>query len=348
MLVKLLLATISCALLCATTLAEAAETDRWQVLFSAVPQLPATTAEVIPKIGGRRVNGQLRMEIADAGLKALQRDVDNLYDTTAKGSRAQMQSRLDEVNKDPELAGLAHKIDDVIGLEKPTGKTPTSKELKKLNKEADRVLGPGATSRDVPPAMTEIASYRLELQRKQPRPAQFIKRLYEVQRRYARQHAQADRDAMARLAGADATALKRDLVDRHHVLARRQLADATAIFSEARNTITPSFERMAQLARAAELGNASPSERIQAYALFKAYVEMLLTLQRETLQDVGFWAGIRPRSGVHATTTGSDRTLYENSLAPDVELHGNGTLMTSGPHYPSGRAIVFGLPPGIR
>jgi hypothetical protein len=40
--------------------------------------------------------------------------------------------------------------------------------------------------------------------------------------------------------------------------------------------------------------------------------------------------------------------LYEHVLAPDIELHGNGELTTAGPHYPGGRAIVVGVPPGMR
>jgi hypothetical protein len=208
-------------------------------------------------------------------------------------------------------------------------------------------LGPGARSRDAQaPPLSDIAAFRLEAQRMQPRSAH--QRLFDQQRRYAQQHAQADREAMARLDGADATALARALVERHRALAEQQLADATVIFSQARDTIGPRFQRMAELARAAELRNASAVERVQAYALFKAYAELLLTLQRETLKDVGFWAGIRARTLLPGAPGGSARTLYESALAPDVELHGNGEQTTAGPHYPSGRAMVVGLPPGIR
>jgi hypothetical protein len=347
--VKTILAALAAGLLCAAVSARAGEAERWKALFAAVPPLPDAPADALAKIAGRPVQGQIRIEVADPGLRALQQDVDNLYEPAARESSAQIRSRLDEVNKDPELGKLARRIDDVLGLEQPTSKPPTRDELKKLNKEVERVLGPGATSRDPPPVpMSEIAAYRLELQRTPPRPAQFLQRLFEEQRRYAQQHAQADRDAMARVAGADATALARELVERHHSLARQQLADAAMIFSEAREAIRPRFERMAQLARAAEARNASAGERIQAYAVLKAYVELLLTLQRETLQDAGFWAGVRVRTGLNRATTGSARSLYEYSLAPDIELNGNGEQTTAGPHYPGGRAIIVGLPPGIR
>jgi hypothetical protein len=115
--------------------------------------------------------------------------------------------------------------------------------------------------------------------------------------------------------------------------------------------MAPRFARMAELVRAAEQRNAAPGERNEGYAVLKAYVEMLLTLQRETLQDVGFWAGTRvaaaPRSAGDAASAGQ-RSLYELSLAPGFELRANGELPTAGPHYPGGRAIVVGLQPGIR
>jgi hypothetical protein len=345
----LLLPAVAGALLGTPACARAGETDRWQALFAAVPALPEAPAGALAKIAGHRVDGRIRVEVADATLRTLQRDVDELYETTARGSSAQVQRRLAEVNQDPELARLGGRIDEVLGLEHPTGKPPAADELKKLNQELEPLIGSGATSRDAPPVpMSAIASYRLELQRTPPHPAQLYQRLFEQQRRYAQQHAQADRDAMARRAGPAAAALARALVERHQALARQQLADATAMYSEARDTFRPRFERMAQLARAAESRNASPAERVQAYALFKAYVEMLLTLERETLQDVGFWAGIRARPVLTEIPTDSAQSLYEHVLAPDIELHGDGELATAGPHYPGGRAIVVGLPPGLR
>jgi hypothetical protein len=87
---------------------------------------------------------------------------------------------------------------------------------------------------------------------------------------------------------------------------------------------------------------------VVAYALFKSYIEFLLTLQRETLQDVGFWGGVQVRRGLTIAQDASNRSLYELSIAPDVPLRGNGVLATAGPHYPDGRAIEVGLPPGIR
>jgi hypothetical protein len=346
---KLLLPLITGVLLIVPALTEAAETDRWQALFAAVPPLPASPAEAISKIKGRKVNGQIRVEITDSGLRTLQREADDLYAATAKTSQAQVQSQLDKANSDPELARLGRRIDDVVGLNKQTGKPPKIDELKKLNKDVESILGAGATSRDIPPAaMSDIAAYRLELQRMQPHSASFLKRLFELQHRYAQQHAQADRDAIKRIPAVDAMAVTHSLIARHHELASRQLADAAGVFAEARNTLHPRFAKMAQLARVAELRNASPAERIQAYSLFKSYLELLLTLQRETLEDVGFWAGIRARTVLRSSTTGGAQSLYEHSQAPDIDLQGNGELTSAGQHYPGGREIVVGLPPGIR
>ena len=137
-------------------------------------------------------------------------------------------------------------------------------------------------------------------------------------------------------------------MQRHHTLADRQLIDATVIVAQAREAMAPRFARMAQLVRAAELRNAPPGQLNAGYSVLKSYVEMLLTLQRETLQDVGFWAGTRVAAALPTAPSAGTQSLYEQSLAPGFELRANGELPTAGPHYPAGRAIVVGLPPGIR
>jgi hypothetical protein len=341
----------------ATHAAAADEAERWQALFDAVPALPATPAQALQKIAARRVEGQLsplpqlRIEVADARLRALQHEVDTLFEPTSKAAAAQVQATLAAVEKDPVLTELGRKIDQSLKLQENTGQPPTAEEWRKLNSEVERVLGPaalGGGAASAPP-LSDIAAYRLELQRSPPRLGQFLQRLFDLQRAHAQQHAQADREAIARLAaGADAAALARELVQRHQTLADRQLIDATMIVAQAREAMAPRFARMARIVRAAELRNAPPGQRNEGYAVLKAYVEMLLTLQRETLQDVGFWAGTRVAAALPTAATAGARSLYEQSLAPGFELRANGELPTAGPHYPAGRAIVVGLAPGIR
>jgi hypothetical protein len=210
------------------------------------------------------------------------------------------------------------------------------------------VLGPITPASDALAPRSEIAAYRLELQRATPRAGQFMQRLSDQQRQYARQHAQADREAIAQLKAADVSATARTLVAHHHALAQQPLADATAILTETRETLAPRVKRMAELARAAEQRNAPPGERNNAYAVLKSYVEFLLTLQRETLQDVGFWGGIRVAAALPAPAQAGTRSLYDHALAPGFELRANGDLPLSLPYYPIGRAIVVGLEPGIR
>jgi hypothetical protein len=100
---------------------QSSDADRWSALFRALPQLSATPADALAKIGARRVEGQVRIDIADTGLHAYQRNVDELYMPAAQQSAAQVQARLDQVETDPELGKLARKIDDVVGFERPKG-----------------------------------------------------------------------------------------------------------------------------------------------------------------------------------------------------------------------------------
>jgi hypothetical protein len=346
----------ACLLLCAASRVWAAgEADRWQALFAAVPELPATPAEASKKISARLVQSeglgfaQLRIEIADAGLRRLQQDVDRLFEPTSQASAAQFQRTMDAANQDPVLTELARKIDKVWQPDpaKP-GKVPSPAELRALNREVEQVLGPmpSPASAALTPR-SDIAAYRLELQRATPRASQFLQRLAAQQRQYAQQHMQADRETIARLAGADVTAAARALVAQHGALAQQQLADAATLLREAREALAPRVARLAELARAAEQRNAAPAARNEAYALLKAYVEFLLTLQRETLQDVGFWGGIRVAAVLPATAQAATHSLYEQVLAPGFELRANGELPYALPHYPLSRAIVVGLPPGI-
>jgi len=336
--------------------APAAEADAWLALFAAVPSLPATPAQALTKISARRVYSeglgitQLRIEVADGGLRGLQRQVDQLVEPRAKASAARMQATMEWANKDPVLTDLARRIDKTWQPDPAhPDKLPSPAELRKLDREMERVLGPqsSAASAAAMPR-SEIAAYRLELQRSTPRASQLMQRLSDQQRQYARQHAQVDREAIAQLAGSDIAAAARALVARHHALAQQQLADASAILAQAREAVAPRVKRLAELAQAAERRNAPPAESDEAYTLLKSYVEFLLTLHRETLQDVGFWAGTRVVSALPTATPTATQSLYELSLAPGFELRANGELPLSLPYYPTGRAIVVGLEPGIR
>jgi hypothetical protein len=333
-----------------STSAHGSETERWQALFAAIPDLPATAAETIAKIRAQPVDGKVRIEIADEGLRSLQRNVDDLFEPSSRQSAAQMRQRLKEIDDDPGMKELARKLDQATAPAMREGKPPTREEFRKMKEEVEALLGPCSTTHEgcPSPPLGDIATYRMELQRTQPRAAQFQQRLFEQQRRFAQLHADIDRVALARQPGADAAALARDTVERHQALARQQLADAQTVYSQARDAVRPRFQRLAELARAAEQRNAPPAERVQAYALFKSYIELLLTLQRETMQDVGFWAGVRVRQGSTKARDANLAGLYELSLAPDVALQGNGVPPATGPHYPEARAIVLGLPPGIR
>ena len=112
-------ALIAAALLCLHTLAAADEAGRWQALFTAVPALPATPLEAAQKISARAVltdglgYNQLRIEIADAGLRALQQQVDQMYEPIVKAGAAQFQRVMEAADKDPEVIELSRKIDKI-------------------------------------------------------------------------------------------------------------------------------------------------------------------------------------------------------------------------------------------
>jgi len=344
-------------LLCMAAHAFAAdEADRWQALFAAVPALPATPAEASKKISARPVQSeglgiaQLRIEVADVELRRLQQEVDHLFEPTARVGVAQMQRTMEAINNDPALGELARKIDKVWKPDPANpDKMPSVDEIRALNRDVERALGPMPTPASAALApRSEIAAYRLELQRATPRASQFLQRLADQQRRYAQQHMQADRETISRLAATDVAQAARALVARHHELAQQQLAEAAVVLGDARKALAPRVKHLVELARAAEQRNAAPGERNEAYALLKAYVELLLTVQRETLQDVGFWGGIRIANALPVPAQTGTHSLYEQGLAPGFELRANGELPYSLPYYPLGRAIVVGLPPGIR
>jgi hypothetical protein len=337
-------------LACSAALA-ADEAAQWQRLWARLPPLPAQAAEAARAISVRRVMSeglgfeQLRVDIGDERLRALQRDVDGLFDLTAKAHAAQVQRAMDAVNKDPQLAELGRKIDETWKPDpKQPDRMPSLEQLRALDREVTRVLGPmpsPASAAAERAARSPIAAYRLELQRATPRAGQFLQRLADLQRRHAAEHARVDRDAMSRRGpGSEGLALARGVVAQHQALAQQQLAEARTIDDEARAALAPRAQRLAELAQEAEQRGTPVPQRHEAYAAIKAYLELLLTLQRETLLDVGFWAALRPAALPHS--------LYESSLAPGFDLRAAGELPFSLPHYPIGRAIVLDRLPGIR
>jgi hypothetical protein len=160
-------------------------------------------------------------------------------------------------------------------------------------------------------------------------------------------HAQLDRAELAR-PSAERAANARKLVYAHHVLARQQLVEATALFVESRTAMGPAFDHMARLARDAEQRNASAAERVQAYALFKSYIEHLLTINRFAIEDAGFWAGVRMPTTLGAGNSSSATSLYEFSLIPEIDLRATGEAPPMSAPYPAGRERRIGVSPGIR
>ena len=321
-------------LVCTVPRASAAgEAMRWQALFDALPGLPATPAEASKMVSARPVTSdglgivQLRIEVADARLRALQQQADALYEPTARASASQFKRAMEAANKDPAVTELARTIEKTW---QPDPSRPDKLPSPEALREIERVLGPMPAPSSATASRSEIAAYRRELQSATPRAAQFLQRLLDQQRAYATRHAQADREPHAAAPA---------LVAQHHALAQQQLNDAAEILAQAREALAPRVQRFAELARASEQRDAPPGERNEAYAQLKAYIEFLLTLQRETLQDVGFWG---------ATRAAATPLRYELSLAPGFNLRANGETLLSLPHYPIGRAIVVGLPPGIR
>jgi len=318
------------------------QSARWAALFAAVPALPTDIAAARRQVDLRRIGKRIRVEVSDPGLRAVQRNADTLFAATAWQSALQIRDRLAQLPADPQAQHLAGRIDATLHGKDGAGGVPTMAELADLDALIQREMDADATVL-ADAEQSEIGAYRLELQRAEPRPGSFIQELFEQQRRYAQAHADADRAALERLPAADAAVLSGELVETHRALARQQLRDAAALVERARATLAPRFERMAQLAQAAEAQDAPVSERNVAYAQFWNGTELLLTLERETLEDVGFWASVD--SDFTAAAAGRLLVIAE---FPDVALHADGTIDTISAHYPAGRDFVIGRPPGIR
>jgi hypothetical protein len=344
-----------CALL--TVTAAAGDAERWVLLFAAIPPPPARAAGAVAQIGVRAAAGdRLALEVTDPALRKLQREIDALHAPAAAASAAVVSERLREVDSDPELARLGREIDRVLQLDAPTASPPSPGEIRALKKDVARTLAErpptsDATDLRAPAATTSaILAYRSARQTSEPRAADFYKRLFEAQSRYGGLHAARDRDALARVAtlgsgsgaGAERAAIAYDLIQAHHALAQQQLAEASALFVEARTALRPVVEHMAKLLQDAETQGASAAERAVAHGFLKSHAELLLTIDRVTLEDAGFWSGVRARTGV-----GRPDALYEFALAPNTDLRAGTDVAVAGAPYPPGRARNNG-PPGIR
>ena len=289
------------------------DADRWTALLDAIPSLPAAPGEATTRVAVRVVQGYVVVESNDATQRALRRDAEALLEPVAAASRARIEANMRAFNADPKAQQLARDLDAMMPKTE-FERMPTPAELRARNPEVAKLVEEvdaqtsGATTVKSPNA---IAAYRLELIRGEPRAGRYVMRLRELQQKYARRHADADRAALARSAPPAETA--RELVSAHHALARDQLAEGSALLLEARTTLRPQFDRMAALAREAERRDAPATELVQAYALLKYHVDLLLAIDRATIEDVGFWASVRPLPP-------SRPSPYESSLAPEFDL----------------------------
>ena len=132
-------------------------------------------------------------------------------------------------------------------------------------------------------------------------------------------------------------AIARELVEAHHALAQQQLVEARELFVEARNALRPAVEHMASLAQAAHGQGGSAFELAAAYGYLKSNAELLLTIDRVALEDVGFWTGVRARAGA---------APYEFAAAPNIALRVGTDVLPPAAPYPPGRARN-NEPPGI-
>jgi hypothetical protein len=303
----------------------AGDAPRWQSVFDQLPALPTTAALAVPMIAVQppREEGlgfvQVRVSVADARLQAVQQTIDALHEPLRQASAEQFRRTIQAANDDPAFKEMAKKLERawVPDPTRPDG-LPSAASQREWVREVERTLGP------LPEPARDAA-----LAPRQPHTGPYLQRLATEQRRFATLHAQADRESR----GAAAVAL-------HHALAQQQLDSGAQLWREAHAAVAPRIGQLVAELAAAEQRNAPATERVRLASTLKAHLEGLLTIQRETLQDVGFWAAVRPAIGAAAG--------YELSLAPGFDLQPRGELPFGLPHYPVGRTIVVGLAAGIR
>jgi hypothetical protein len=317
---------IAAAVTLGSSLALAAgDAPRWQALFEQLPALPATAAQAVPMIAAQppREEGlgfaQVRIGVADARLLAAQQTIDALHEPLRQASAEQFRRKIQAANDDPAFNAMAKRLERVWVPDptRPDG-LPSPASQRAWMREVERTLGPLPE-----PARGAASTPRL------PHMGPFLQRLATEQRRFATLHAQADRDNRGVAA-----------VAQHHALAQQQLDSGAQLWREAHAALAPRIGQVVAELAAAEARNAPVTDRVRLASTLKAHLEGLLTIQRETLQDSGFWAAVRPVAGA--------AQRYELSLAPGFDLRHGGELPFGLPHYPVGRTIVVGLAPGIR
>lgn len=267
-------------------------------------------------------------------LLVAQSDVDRLYAPVAQASADQMQRLLAAIENDPEMKRLAARLDTASGTGQPEGSPPNLKALAELHAEIVGALGQAKTRR-----LSPIAAYQLVLMRTGGTTPSFSQQLFDLRRHCSQWHADADRAALSAPITSQSAAA---LVAQHHALADRQLAEAAALVAQARTRLRERVAKMALLSNAAERDNTPLTERMPAYSLFKTTIEALLSLQRDTLSNVGFWIGVRP-----SLPTSGQHTPYEHRLALDLDPGGTGKAPMGDWLYPLNRYPTLGLAPGF-
>jgi len=256
---------------------------------------------------------QVRIVIADARLLAAQQTIDALHEPLRQAGAEQFRHTIQTANDDPEFNAIAKRLERawVPDPTRPDG-LPSPAAQREWVREVERTLGP------LPEPARAAASA--------PRPPHmgpFLQRLAAEQRRFETLHAQADRDSRG-----VAT------VAQHHALAQQQLDSGAQLWREAHAALAPRIGQLVAELADAEQRNAPVPDRVRLASTLKAHMEGLLTIQREALQDTGFWAAVRPVAGAPQR--------YELSLVPGFDLRPGGELPFGLPHYPVGRTIVVG------
>jgi hypothetical protein len=325
-----------CGLAVAAALAPATagDAERWRMLFVSAPPPPATLDDARSRVVARRFGTAVVVEARDPAWSQRAQEAEALIAPVTAASSEQFKATMEQFNKDPYAARLAHglekALDDAVGSMQRGERKPIRSddpEVGKLLRELDKPPDPARLS--------PISAFLLERQRAQPNANTFRRQFHEHRRRFARLHAELD----AATAGDAAVATER--VRRHQALAQQQLQEAVSLYGAARDALAPAVEKMTELATQAEQRGASAGERSQAYQWLKGVIEGLDAMARTTIEDVGFWAAVQPAAG----GAGASRPTYLLSLAPDIDLQADGVQPPMLVPYPRGRLATPWPPP---
>jgi hypothetical protein len=316
------------------TPAAADDAERWRALFVTAPAAPATLDEARSRIVARRLDGAVVVQASDPAwpLRALQAQA--LIAPVSAASAEQFKATMERFNQDPQAARLVQGMDKALADAERAMRRGEHGPIRSQDPAVDQML----RDLDKPPdlsRMSPIAAYALERGRAQPNASTFRQQFHEQRRRFARLHAELDAAAPG-----DAAAMA-ERVRRHQQLAQQQLQEAASLHGAARDALQPAVEKMAMLATQAEQRGAAAGERAQAYQWLKGIIEGLDAMVRTTIEDVGFWAAVQPAADAAIPA----RPAYVLSLAPDVDLHGDGVLPPTIVPYPRGRIAAAWPPP---